>query len=133
MTTAARHGGRLAWERVAAVSGPVLLVDPFRELDQVTQQLARQTRPAVPMGAYRHDDHFVVEFDLPGVDPSSIDLTVEKNVLSVSATRTRSFVEGDDEGPSVVHVGPLHGRPHLNWPERFSGSFCRLGFPGPAR
>ena len=71
--------------------------DPFRELDQVTQQLMRGTaRPAVPMDAYRHDDHFVVEFDLPGVDPSSIDLTVEKNVLTVAATRKRSFGEGDE-------------------------------------
>jgi len=71
--------------------------DPFRELDQLTQQLTRQTAtPAVPMDAYRHDDRFVVELDLPGVDPSSIDLVVEKNVLSISATRKRSFAEGDD-------------------------------------
>lgn len=71
--------------------------DPFRELDQLAGQLVRQTaRPAVPMDAYRHEDHFVVELDLPGVDPSSIDLTVEKNVLSISATRRRSFAEGDE-------------------------------------
>lgn len=71
--------------------------DPFRELDQLTQQLARQSaRPGVPMDAYRCDDRFVVELDLPGVDPSSIDLTVEKNVLSISATRQRSFKEGDE-------------------------------------
>lgn len=71
--------------------------DPFRELDQVTQQLMRQTaRPAVPMDAYRHGDQFVVEFDLPGVDPDSIDLTVEQNVLSVSATRARSFSDEDE-------------------------------------
>ena len=71
--------------------------DPFRELDQVAQQVLRQTsRPAAPMDAYRHGDQFVVEFDLPGVDPSSIDLTVEKNVLSVTATRQRSFGEQDE-------------------------------------
>lgn len=71
--------------------------DPFRELDQLTQQLARQSaRAGVPMDAYRCDDRFVVELDLPGVDPSSIDLTVEKNVLSISATRQRSFKEGDE-------------------------------------
>ena len=71
--------------------------DPFRELDQLTQQLTRTpAAPAVPMDAYRHDDYFVVELDLPGVDPSSIDLVVEKNVLSISATRKRSFAEGDD-------------------------------------
>jgi len=41
----------------------------------------------MPMDAYRKGDQFVVHFDLPGVDPSSIDLTVEKNVLTVSAER----------------------------------------------
>ena len=71
--------------------------DPFRELDQVAQQVLRQsTRPGAPMDAYRHGDKFIVQFDLPGVDPSSIDLTVEKNVLSVTATRQRTFGEGDE-------------------------------------
>lgn len=71
--------------------------DPFRELDQVTQQVFRQaTRPAAPMDAYRHGDEFLVEFDLPGVDPSSIDVTVEKNVLSVTAHRARRFSDNDE-------------------------------------
>ena len=71
--------------------------DPFRELDQVAQQVLRQTaRPGAPMDAYRHGDQFIVQFDLPGVDPSSIDLTVEKNVLSVTETRQRTFAEGDE-------------------------------------
>ena len=71
--------------------------DPFRELDQVAQQVLRQsTRPGAPMDAYRHGEEFIVQFDLPGVDPSSIDLTVEKNVLSVTATRQRTFAEGDE-------------------------------------
>ncbi len=47
------------------------------------------------MDAYRHDDRFVVHFDIPGVDPSSIELTVEKNVLTVSAERRWEPVEGD--------------------------------------
>jgi HSP20 family protein len=72
--------------------------DPFRELDQVAQQVLRQTaaRPGAPMDAYRHGDQFIVQFDLPGVDPSSIDLTAEKNVLNVTATRQRTFGEGDE-------------------------------------
>ncbi len=71
--------------------------DPFRELDQVAQQVFRQTaRPGAPMDAYRRGDEFVVEFDLPGVDPSSIDLTVEKNVLNVTATRRREFTDADE-------------------------------------
>ena len=71
--------------------------DPFRELDQVAQQVFRQTaRPGAPMDAYRRGDEFVVAFDLPGVDPTSIDLTVEKNVLNVTATRRREFTDADE-------------------------------------
>src|SRR3954447_210112 len=63
--------------------------DPFRDLDRLTQQvLGTRTRPAgMPMDAYREGDQFVINFDLPGVDASSVDLTVEKNVLTVSAER----------------------------------------------
>lgn len=51
--------------------------------------------PVMPMDAYRHDDRFVVNFEVPGVDPSSIELTVEKNVLTVSAERRWEPAEGD--------------------------------------
>ena len=71
--------------------------DPFRELDRVAEQVWREAaRPTAPMDAYRHGDHFVVHIDVPGVDPESIDLTVEKNVLTVTATRERAFAEGDE-------------------------------------
>jgi HSP20 family protein len=67
----------------------LMRTDPFRELDRVADQvLGTRIRPAVmPMDAYRDGDRFVVHFDLPGVDASSIDLTVEKNVLTVKAER----------------------------------------------
>jgi HSP20 family protein len=63
--------------------------DPFRELDRLAQQLVgTRARPSgMPMDAYRDGDRFVVHFDLPGVEPSSIDLTVENNVLTVTAER----------------------------------------------
>ncbi len=57
------------------------------------------------MDAYRHGEEFIVHFDLPGVDPSSIDLTVEKNVLTVSAKRERVFGEDDDVLVSERPVG----------------------------
>jgi HSP20 family protein len=70
----------------------LMRTDPFRELDRLTHQLwgtnGTTSRPAVmPMDAYRHGEQFVVEFDLPGVDPASIDLDVERNVLTVKAER----------------------------------------------
>lgn len=71
----------------------LMRTDPFRELDRLTQQFfgvtGTTTRPAVmPMDAYRHDNEFVIHFDLPGVSPDSIDLDVERNVLTVKAERT---------------------------------------------
>src|SRR5688500_5965102 len=70
--------------------------DPFRELDRLTQQLfSGGGRPAsMPMDAYRDGDSLVVIFDLPGLDSDSIDLTVEKNVLSVSVQREATVPEG---------------------------------------
>jgi len=63
--------------------------DPFRDLDRLTQQFfGTSARPAVmPMDAWRSGDEFVVELDLPGVDPESVDLDVERNVLTVKAER----------------------------------------------
>jgi len=63
--------------------------DPFRDFDRLTQQLLGTTnRPVVmPMDAWREGDRFVIEFDLPGVNQESVDLDVERNVLTVSAER----------------------------------------------
>ncbi|HEX2896012.1 MAG TPA: HSP20 family small heat-shock protein [Marmoricola sp.] len=66
--------------------------DPFREFDRLAQQLLGTTgtinRPAVmPMDAWREGDVFVLEFDLPGVAKESIDLDVERNVLTIKAER----------------------------------------------
>ncbi len=63
--------------------------DPFREFDRLSQQIVGTTnRPAVmPMDAWREGDDFVIEFDLPGVAKDSIDLDVERNVLTVRAER----------------------------------------------
>jgi len=70
----------------------LMRTDPFRELDRLTQQVlganGTLARPAVmPMDAWRDGDVFHVEFDLPGVDPDSIDLDVERNVVTVKADR----------------------------------------------
>lgn len=90
--------------------------DPFREFDRLAEQvLGTRTRPAImPIDAYRQDDSFVIRFDLPGVEQSSIDLTIEKNVLSVSAERGWE----EDEGIQVLAA------------ERPQGSFRRQLFLG---
>ena len=90
--------------------------DPFRELDRLVQQgwNGDQRTGAMPMDAYRRGDSFIVQFDLPGVDSESIELTVEKNVLTVKAERTWTRTEGDE----IV----VAERPH--------GSFTRQLFLG---
>jgi HSP20 family protein len=63
--------------------------DPFRQFDRLAEQVyGTIARPAaMPMDAWRDGNEFVVEFDLPGIDPASIDLDVERNVLTVRAER----------------------------------------------
>jgi len=66
--------------------------DPFRDFDRFTNQLlgtlGTTNRPAVmPMDAWREGDVFHLEFDLPGIATESIDLDVERNVLTVRAER----------------------------------------------
>jgi HSP20 family protein len=72
--------------------------DPFREVDRLTQQvLGNAARPAVmPMDAYRQGDEFWVQIDLPGIDPSTIELTVDQNVLTVGAERSWTPTDGQE-------------------------------------
>jgi HSP20 family protein len=74
----------------------LMRTDPFREFDRLTQQmLGTAARPtAMTMDAWRDGHDFYVKFDLPGVDPDSIDLTVEQNVLTVKAVRAREVKDG---------------------------------------
>jgi len=78
----------------------LMRTDPLRELDRLTQQVfgtnGTLARPSVmPMDAWRDGDTFHVEFDLPGVDPDSIDLDVERNVVTVKAERAARASDAD--------------------------------------
>ena len=77
----------------------LMRTDPFRELDRLAQQLVgagTTSRPAVmPMDAWREGDTFVLEFDLPGVQPETLDIDVERNVLTIKAERPARRSEGD--------------------------------------
>jgi HSP20 family protein len=76
----------------------MLTFDPFRELNSlVGQTFGSSANPVsrwMPMDLYRLDDHFVVTVDLPGIDPGSIDLTVDGNTLTIRAGRTAPAPEG---------------------------------------
>lgn len=88
--------------------------DPFADLDRMTRQIWGTRANFMPADAYRRDDKLFLHIDLPGVDPDSIDVTVEKNNLSVTAERR--WERADDE--KVL----------LN--ERATGSFSRQFFLG---
>jgi HSP20 family protein len=83
----------------------LMRTDPFCDFDRLAQQaFGTPSRPAaMPIDAYRSADTFVVEFDLPGVSPDSIDLTVERNVLTVHASRARR----DDQTEMLVSERPV--------------------------
>jgi HSP20 family protein len=71
--------------------------DPFRDLDRFTEQMtAGRAFRSMPMEAIRRGDEFIVALDLPGVDPNDVDVTVERNVVTVRATRRPLRQEGDD-------------------------------------
>lgn len=74
--------------------------DPFRDFDRLLNDVwgdnQRRAFRSMAMDAYRDGDHFMVHFDLPGVDPESIEVTVEDNVLNVKAERSWERREGQD-------------------------------------
>jgi HSP20 family protein len=75
--------------------------DPFNDVDRLTRELlsgrgASERPQGFPMDAYRRGEQFLVHLDLPGVDPDSIDLTAEQNVLTISAEREFD-IRADDQ------------------------------------
>ncbi|MFN2503300.1 MAG: Hsp20/alpha crystallin family protein [Acidimicrobiales bacterium] len=104
----------------------VMRFDPFRELDRLNSELWGAARNSgMPMDAYRQGDTFFIHFDLPGVDPASIDLTVEKNVLTVRAERQIHW--GGDQSNGGAGGG---GDVEVLVAERQQGTYSRQLFLG---
>ncbi|WP_157157106.1 MULTISPECIES: Hsp20/alpha crystallin family protein [unclassified Diaminobutyricimonas] len=68
--------------------------DPFRELDRVAGTLLDRSPRVMPMDLYREGDHYVLTADLPGVDPGSVDVDVDGQLLTIRAERTVRSQEG---------------------------------------
>lgn len=70
--------------------------DPFRDLDRLASTLMETRRGPrrMPMDLYREGDHYVMTADLPGVDPASVDIDVDGQLLTVRAERTLTSAEG---------------------------------------
>lgn len=85
----------------------LLRYDPFREIDRMVDQAINQARrPSFPMDAYRHGETVVVHFDLPGVDPNSIDIEFERQALTVTAERSWRPIDGDQ----LLAAERVHGK-----------------------
>ena len=72
--------------------------DPFRDLDRLTEQaLTHSHGPrALPMEALRREDGFLIAMDVPGVDPADVEVSVERNVVTVRAHREPLHEHGDE-------------------------------------
>jgi HSP20 family protein len=100
--------------------------DPFtREFDRMVERafgpawprsFRAGARSAVPMDAVRGEDGIVLRFDLPGIDPESLEVTVDRGVLTVAAKRSEELAEGE--------------KPYIR--ERIVGSFSRRVYLGDA-
>lgn len=70
--------------------------DPFRDLDRMASALfeSRRGPRRMPMDLYRDGDHYVLSADLPGIDPGSVDIDVDGQLLTIRAERTLPAGEG---------------------------------------
>ncbi len=70
--------------------------DPFRMLDTLLDQFsAARNTGGVPVDAYRRGENVWLHFDLPGVAADSLDIDIERNVLTVSGERKWRPEDGD--------------------------------------
>jgi HSP20 family protein len=72
--------------------------DPFTQFERQFNRLAQRSLGSgagMPMDGVRRDGEVALRFDLPGVDPASIGVTVDRGVLTVSATRNEEYAEND--------------------------------------
>ena len=72
--------------------------DPFADFDRLAQQMtaARQGPRPMPMAAFRRGDQVLAYFDLPGINPDDVEITIERNVVTIRAERRPAYQEGDE-------------------------------------
>lgn len=70
--------------------------DPFRDFDRFASSLleARRGPRRMPMDLYRDGDHYVLTADMPGIDPGSVDIDVDGQLLTIRAERSLTTGEG---------------------------------------
>jgi HSP20 family protein len=110
----------------------VLRFDPIRDIDRLTEQLlgapagSSRVPRFMPMDLFRSGDHYVLHADLPGVDPGSIDLSVDADVLTVRAERSPRSEDGAEWVVSERFTGTFQRQIALGDgldPERISATY----------
>ena len=80
--------------------------DPFSEFDRLASALNARTAPkAMPVDLYRDHDGYVLNADLPGIDPGSVDIDIDGQLLTIRAQRTA----GDADGVKWISQERRHG------------------------
>ena len=74
-----------------------LQTDPFRDFDAFFNRLNARVAagPSMPMDAFRRGNDVWVHIDLPGVKAENLDISVERNVLTIAAEREWQRQDGD--------------------------------------
>jgi HSP20 family protein len=85
----------------------VMRTDPFEQMDRIFNAFGSNRGGVMPMDAFEKDGTYTLRFDLPGVEPESVDVTVESGRLTVTASRPDEGTEGANwlvrERPAGVH------------------------------
>ncbi len=87
--------------------------DPLRDFDSWFNRLSGRNANTIPMDAYRRDGDVWVHIDLPGVAADSLDISVERNVLTVSAERDWQRQDGDQVYLAERSRGTYRRQVHL--------------------
>ena len=88
--------------------------DPFRDFDSFFDRVGtRSALQRMPLDAYRRGEDVWVHVDLPGVSPDSLDINVERDVLTIEAQRRWNNEEGDRVYLSERPQGTYRRQVHL--------------------
>lgn len=73
-----------------------LTFDPFTELERVanTMRQARSAPRAMPVDLYRDQERYFLTADMPGIDPGSLDIDVDGQLLTIRAYRSNADSDG---------------------------------------
>ena len=81
----------------------------------------------MPMDVWQAEDGFHVSLDLPGVDPSSVDITTERNVLTITAERRPEYQQA--QNVLVAERPQEASRDSCNWATRWTPRTSRRHMP----